>query len=225
VPGALPYGSYLVTPLAPRSTVEGSWRLSSFACDPGDRVGTEETGTMVVPLALNAAEAKCVATFQLVPSTRLSLALRFAGDTSERDRPAVLSVTCTDGSTGVVVLPANDFTERSLPQPLGFLDATQCTVDRPDDGAASSSTTSVSAALDPAPGNAPLSLPGRVEIKRDVAEYQVTVTITYTATDEPPRQATVLDTFRVLPVALIGAGLVGLGLVILLVMVVRSRAV
>jgi hypothetical protein len=225
VPAALPYGSYLVTPLPPKSTVEGSWRLSSFACDPGDRVGGEDTGTTVIPLALNAADAKCVATFQLVPATRLGVALRFSGETSGRDGPAVLSVTCTDGSIGRVVLPANDFTERSLPLPLAFLDATQCTVDRPADGAASAVATSVSATLDPAPGNAPLSLPGRVEIKRDVTEYQVTVTISYTATDEGPRQATVLDTFRVLPVALIGAGLVGIGLVILLVMVVRSRAV
>jgi hypothetical protein len=109
--------------------------------------------------------------------------------------------------------------------PLGFLDATRCTVSQPVDGAATTANASVSAALTPAPGNAPLSLPGTVEVSKDIDEYTITVTISYAVTEAPPRQATVLDTFRVLPVALIGAGLVGIGLVILLVMVVRSRTV
>jgi hypothetical protein len=225
VPAALRLGSYLVTPLAPRSTVEGSWRLSSFACDPGDPASSQTSGADVVPLAVGRPDARCVATFLFEPSTRLQLTLRFAGDTAGRSGAAVLQVLCADGSQGRVVLPADDYTERSLPQPLGFLDPTRCAVDRPDDGAAVPARASVTAVLDPAPGNAPLALPGSVAVARDVPDYTVTVTISYTAIEAAPRQATVLGTFRVLPVALIGAGLVGIGLVILLVMVVRSRTV
>jgi hypothetical protein len=225
VPSALDYGSYLVTPLAPAATVDGAWRLSSFSCDPGDAAASGATGANVVPLRLDAPDAKCVATFQFVPATKLQVTLRFDGDTTGRSAAASLTVTCADGSSGAIILPPDDNTDRSLPQPLGFLAPTTCTLDRPADGAAIGTTATATAVLDPAPGNAPLSLPGRVDIKRDVDEYLVTVTITYEANQDTPQQATVLNTFRILPVALIGAGLVGLGLVILLVMVVRSRGV
>jgi hypothetical protein len=225
LPGALDYGSYLVTPLAPPSTVDGAWRLSSFSCDPGDPAASGAAGANVVPLRLDAPDAKCVATFQFVPATKLQVTLRFDGDTTGRSAAASLTVKCDDGSSGAIILPTDDNTDRSLPQPLGFLAPTTCTVNRPDDGAAVTTTATTTAVLDPAPGNAPLSLPGRVDIKRDVDEYLVTVTITYAANQDTSRQATVLNTFRILPVALIGAGLVGLGLVILLVMVVRSRGV
>ncbi len=225
VPAALDYGSYLITPLAPQSSVDGAWRLSSFACDPGDAAASGATGASVVPLRLDESDAKCVATFQFVPSTKLQVTLRFDGDTTGRSAAASLTVKCDDGSSGAVILPLDDNTDRSLPQPLGFLDPTSCVIDQPEDGAAITATGSITAVLDPAPGNAPLSLPGKVDIKRDVDEYLVTVTITYAANADTPQQATVLNTFRILPVALIGAGLVGLGLVILLVMVVRSRGV
>jgi hypothetical protein len=225
VPATLDYGSYLVTPLAPAATVDGAWRLSSFTCDPGDPAASGAAGANVVPLRLDAPDAKCVATFQFVSATKLQVTLRFDGDTTGRSAPASLTVKCDDGSTGAIILPVDDNTDRSLPQPLGFLAPTSCVIDRPDDGAAVGTTATTTAVLDPAPGNAPLSLPGRVDIKRDVDEYLVTVTITYETNRDTPQQATVLNTFRILPVALIGAGLVGLGLVILLVMVVRSRGV
>jgi hypothetical protein len=219
LPAALDFGSYLIMPLAPKSTVEGTWKLTSLACDPG------EPGTGVVELTLKSTSASCVATMQFVPATRMQVTLRFSGEPAGRSSPAVIEVRCDDGSKGRAVLPAEDLTARSLPVPLAFLDATRCTVDRPFDGAATAASASVSAALTPAPGNAPLSLPATVEIGRDIDEYTIVVTVSYTVTDGAPRQATVLDTFRVLPVALIGAGLVGIGLVILLVMVVRSRTV
>ena len=225
VPGALDYGSYLITPLAPQSSVDGAWRLSSFTCDPGDAAGSGAAGANVVPLRLDAPDARCVATFQFVPSTKLQVTLRFDGDTTGRSAAASLTLKCDDGSSGAIILPVDDNTDRSLPQPLGFLDPASCIIDQPEDGAATTATATITAVLDPAPGNAPLSLPGKVDIKRDVDEYLVTVTITYEANEDTPQQATVLNTFRILPVALIGAGLVGLGLVILLVMVVRSRGV
>jgi hypothetical protein len=225
VPAGLDFGSYLVTPLAPAATIDGDWRLSSFSCDPGDAAASGATGAEVVPLHVSAADAKCVATFQLVASTKLQLTLRFDGDTTGRSGDASITLHCDDGSTGAVILPAGDNTDASLPQPLAFTDPAACIIESPDAGAALTAHATTTAVLDPAPGNAPLSLPGKLDVKRDVDEYTVTVTLTYTATGEPPQQATVLDTFRILPVALIGAGLIGLGLVILLVMVFRSRGV
>jgi hypothetical protein len=225
VPDALDFGSYLITPLAPAATIDGSWRLSSFACDPGDAAASGATGADVVRLRPGAADATCVATFQLVNSTKLQLMLRFNGDTTGRSGDATITIHCDDGSSGAVVLPAGDNTDASLPEPLAFGAPAGCVIEAPDDGAALTAHATATAVLDPAPGNAPLSLPGKLDVKREIDEYTVTVTLAYTATDEPAQQATVLNTFRILPVALIGAGLVGLGLVILLVMVVRSRGV
>jgi len=221
----VPFGSYLVTPLAPPSTVDGSWQLGSFTCDPGDKAGAGIDNVDVVPLTAGTDQAKCVATFQFVAAPTLQLVLRFAGEPDGRASPAVIEVACDDGSHGRVVLAAADLTEQQLPAKLGFLDPSRCIVQPPADGAAPGAAASVAAELSPAFGNAPLSLPASVDISHDVGEYTVTVTITYHAATDVPRQARILTNPKVLPVALIGAGLVGLGLVILMVMVVRSRGV
>jgi hypothetical protein len=227
VPAALPLGAYVVTPLPPLATVDGSWRLSSFACDPGESQELPNVGADVVPLTAGEADAKCTATYLFTEAHQLQVTVRFAGSTSGRAGPVVLELDCADGSTGRVVLPLGDNSEATLPTPLGFLDPTRCMIERPSAPAASGATVDVAATLDPAPGNAPLSIPGVVtigeEAGKDVDLYTVTVTVTFTADDAPPTQQKVLDTFRVLPVALIGAGLVGIGLVILLIMVLRSR--
>jgi hypothetical protein len=225
LPDALDFGSYLITPIAPASTVDGAWRLSTFTCDPGDPAASGQAGAMVVPLGPGDGDAKCVATFQFVAATKLQVILRFGGDPGGRSGPAGLQVQCDDGSTGAVLAAGGDFTDATLPESLAFLDPTTCTVPSPDDAVAGNARASVTAALDPVPGNAPFSLPGKIDVQRDVDEYTLTVTITYHEDDQPAQQATVLRTFRILPVALIGVGLVGLGLVILLVMVVRSRGV
>jgi len=125
------------------------------------------------------------------------------------------------------VLGGADNGEASLPAPLGFLSPTKCTVDRPQTPAAKNAEVSVTGSVDPNPGNAQLTIPGVVEIGADNANdtegYTVVVTVTFDTDAAVPTQQKVLDTFRVLPVALIGAGLVGLGLLILLIMVLRSR--
>ncbi|MEV0132003.1 hypothetical protein AB0H83_26505 [Dactylosporangium sp. NPDC050688] len=227
VPGALPLGEYLVTPLPPLATVDGSWRLSSFACDPGESQDVPNVGADVVPLTAAEPAAKCTATYLFEEAHQLQVTVRFAGSTSGRGGPVVLDLECTDGSTGRVVLPEGDNSEATLPTPLGFLDPARCTVQRPSAPVAGGATVTVGATLDPAPGNAPLAIPGTVAIGEDAGKdvdlYTVTVTVTFTADDAAPTQQKVLDTFRILPVALIGAGLVGIGLVILLVMVLRSR--
>ncbi|MET7425320.1 hypothetical protein [Dactylosporangium sp. NPDC005555] len=227
LPATLPLGDYLVTPIPPLATVDGSWRLSSFACDPGESQDVPNVGADVVPLTAGGSAAKCTASYLFVEAHQLQVTVRFAGSTSGRGGPVVLDLECTDGSTGRVVLPEDDNSEAALPAPLGFLDPTKCTVQRPKAPVSGAATVSVGATLDPAPGNAPLGIPGTVaigeEAGKDVDLYTVTVTVTFTADDAAPTQQKVLDTFRVLPVALIGAGLVGIGLVILLIMVLRSR--
>ncbi|MDG6104951.1 hypothetical protein Daura_04615 [Dactylosporangium aurantiacum] len=227
MPAALPLGEYLVTPLPPLATVDGSWRLSSFACDPGESQDVPNLGADVVPLTAAEPAAKCTATYLFDEAHQLQAVVRFAGSTSGRGGPIVLDLECTDGSTGRVVLPEDDNSEATLPAPLGFLDPARCTVQRPSAPVSGGATVTVGATLDPAPGNAPLAVPGAVAIGEDAGKdvdlYTVTVTVTFTADDAAPTQQKVLDTFRILPVALIGAGLVGIGLVILLVMVLRSR--
>ncbi|MGI5247250.1 prealbumin-like fold domain-containing protein [Dactylosporangium sp. CA-139066] len=228
VPGSLAFGDYLVTPVPPVSTVDGSWRLSSFACDPGDNPDMPDVAADVAHLSAGRPAAKCTATFLFDPARQLQVTVRFAGNVDGRAGAVVLDVQCEDGSSGRAVLAAEDNSEASLPAPLGFLSPTRCMVQRPTAPAAKSAQVSVTATLDPNPGKGPLAIPGTVEIAADNAadepEYTVVVTVTFDTSEAPPTQQKVLDTFKVLPVALIGAGLVGLGLLILLIMVLRSRA-
>ncbi|MEV6925949.1 hypothetical protein AB0M46_15850 [Dactylosporangium sp. NPDC051485] len=229
VPGSLPFGEYLVTPVPPVSTVDGSWRLSSFACDPGESQDTPNVGADVVPLSAGSASAKCTASYIFEPARQLQVTVRFAGNVTGRAGAVVLDVDCEDGSTGRVVLAADDNGEAQLPTPLGFLGPTKCTVQKPVAPVAKGAEADIVAIVDPAPGGPRLTMPGVVDIGADNAaadtqEYDVTVTVTFSTADAGPTQQKVLDTFRVLPVALIGAGLVGIGLLILLIMVLRSRA-
>ena len=62
-----------------------------------------------------------------------------------------------------------------------------------------------------------------MDIGGDIGQYTVTVTVTFNSSEVAPTEQKVLDTFRVLPIALIGAGLVGIGLLVLLIVVLRSR--
>ncbi|MFG2037415.1 hypothetical protein [Dactylosporangium sp. NPDC048998] len=227
VPKSLPFGEYLVTPVPPISTADGGWRLSSFACDPGESQDMPNLGADVVPLAAANAAAKCTATYIFEPARQLQVTLRFAGNVDGRAGAVVLDVDCEDGSTGRAVLGDSDNGEASLPAPLGFLSPTRCTIQRPQAPATKNAEVSIAANVDPNPGSAQLAIPGVVQIGADNAadaqEYTVIVTVTFDTGEATPTQQKVLDTFRVLPVALIGAGLVGIGVVILLVMVLRSR--
>jgi hypothetical protein len=231
VPQSLPFGDYVVTPVPPISTADGGWRLTAFACDPGPAQDTASLGADVVRLAAANAAAKCTATYTFEPARRLQATVRFAGNVDGRAGAVVLDVDCEDGSTGRVVLGGSDNSEASLPAPLGFLSPTRCTIQRPRTPATKTAEVSIAATLNPSPGG-PLAVPGTVEIGADSAtetatgaeEYTVVVTVTFDTSEAAPTQQRVLDTFRVLPVALIGAGLVGIGLVLLLIMVVRSRA-
>ncbi|WP_432985717.1 prealbumin-like fold domain-containing protein [Dactylosporangium sp. CA-233914] len=228
VPGSLAFGEYLVTPVAPLSTVEGSWRLSSFACDPGQSQAMPNVGADVVPLAVTNAAAKCTATYIFDPARQLQLKVRFSGNVDGRAGALVVDVDCEDGSTGRTVLGGEDDTEATLPTPLGFLSPTRCTVGQPQAPATKNAKVTVTATVEPNPAGGSFAIPGTVQIGADNAadaqEYTVTVTVAFDTTEAAPTQQKVLDTFKVLPVALIGAGLVGIGLVILLIMVLRSRA-
>ncbi|WP_426510092.1 prealbumin-like fold domain-containing protein [Dactylosporangium sp. McL0621] len=227
VPGSLTFAEYLVTPIAPLSTVDGGWRLSSFACDPGESSGTDEGAAAAVPLSKADAAAKCTATYTFEPARQLQLTVRFAGSAAGRAGALVVDIDCEDGSSGRAVLGGDDNGEASLPAPLGFLSPTKCTVQPLQAPAAKNAQVSFAGSVDPNPGSGPLAIPGVVQVgadnAQDTEEYTVVVTVTFDMGKAGPTQQKVLDTVRVLPVALIGAGLVGLGLLILLIMVLRSR--
>ncbi|WP_432835074.1 prealbumin-like fold domain-containing protein [Dactylosporangium sp. CA-092794] len=227
VPQSLRFGGYLVTPIPPLATADGTWRLTSFACDPGESQELPNLGADVVPLTVADAAGRCTASYLFEPARQLQVTLRFAGSVEGRAGPVMLDVDCADGSTGRVVLDAGDNGEASLPAPLAFLGPTRCTIGQPDAPATKDASVTFAATLDPAAGSSQLVVPGPVEIGADNAQdgqqYTVVVTVTFDAAQAAPTQQKVLDTFRVLPVALIGAGLVGIGLVILLIMVLRSR--
>jgi hypothetical protein len=212
-------GAFFVTPIAPKSTVAGGWQLGRFECDAGG-ANPGKNGALAIAVA---ADVQCTATYQFVPATRLQVTLRFEGEPDARASAAVVELSCRDGSSGRVVLPASDLSDKGLPEPLGFLEPTTCTVRRVSTGETPDGRVNVVATLSPAPGNAPMSLPATFDVARETEEYVLTVTAAYEAGRVRPDQARVFDNSNLLPIALIGGGLVGLGLVMLLVMVVRSR--
>ena len=234
LPGTLPAGGYLVTALAPRTTVDGGWKLSAFDCGSSeasqasimepDQDGERPPGPLIVTLRPGAATSVCTATWRFVRSTQLQIVLRAEGQPAARDGSAVVEVSCVDGSTGRVVLgAADDSPEGDLPSPLTFLAATSCTITLAETGTSHGRSVTV-ATVDPAQATASPALPTTVRLGRDVALYTVTIVETFEGTSASPSVASPFRTFQAMPVVLLGAGLVGVGILVLLIIVVRWRS-
>jgi hypothetical protein len=222
LPQQLPLGGYQLTPVPPRSTVDGGWQLTAFTCTPGG--AADATGTVRLTLTPAAPDVTCTATYKLVAATRLQLVVRADGSADGRRAAAVVEVTCKDGSAGRAVLGVDDASQANLPEPLSFLEPTSCMVTQPANGAVEGTAVDVSALLDPATGNGPLTLPAQVDVVRDVPAYTVTVTDRFAAPARAPHRATLLHSFKVLPAALVGVGMFTLGALVLAGLVLRRRA-
>lgn len=232
--GSLASGAYLVTPIAPRTAADGGWKLSTFDCAGGvaeqksimdpDQDGDRPPGPLVVTLRPGADPTTCTATWRFVNATRLRLSLQVQGGATGRDSDAAIEVHCADGSTGAVVLEAHDeATERSLDVPMTFLAPTQCTITHSATGITDGVEVVTLATIDPAAGSAPLLLPATVDLRREVAEYTVTVVETVGGASASAEPSPVFKTFRALPLVLVGAGLVGVGVLVLLIVVARWK--
>ncbi len=222
LPKQLPFGAYEVTSPAPLSTVEGGWKLTTFACDPGQASGGA-AGMIAVKLAPEAPQATCTATYQFVAATRLQVVARAEGSPGARIGPVLLEVTCADGSAGLVVQPAAELSPQTLPETLSFLDVTSCTVRQTSAGIGEHGTVLAAVVVDPAAGGGTLTLPAQIDILRDIALYTVTVTNTFSGSGDE-HEARFPESFRMLPAALIGSGMVGIGALILLILVARRRS-
>ncbi|MBT8227713.1 MAG: hypothetical protein HKP61_14365, partial [Dactylosporangium sp.] len=232
--GSLAAGAYLITPIAPRVTERGGWRLATFDCTDSeprqlaamapDQDGERVPGPLVVTLRPGAPAVVCAVNWQFIQATRLRITLRVDGPPTNLDSPGVVEVRCVDGSAGRVVLsPTGDILEASLVSPLSFLAETQCTITHPATGLADTIQVVTMARVEPAAGNVPLLLPLTVDIRRDVEDYTVTIVELIEAPSESPTPHPVFKTFRSLPYVLAGAGLVGLGALLLLLLVARWR--
>jgi hypothetical protein len=79
--------------------------------------------------------------------------------------------------------------------------------------------------VESAPGNAPLAVPATVALGTPGSDVRLAVVLSY---DGPPvgevsRGTKALNSFSVMPLVLIGSGLVGIGAATLLVVVARRR--
>jgi hypothetical protein len=243
LPAQLPFGAYLVTPVPPSSTVDGSWELSSLACDPagpggapggaggapggaGGAPGGTAPAAVRVELAA-AADVTCTATYRRNPSTRLRVAVRAEGSAFGRDGPVVLEVSCGDGSLGRVVLAAGQAGPADLPEALAFLEPTGCTITQVAAGLAEGGSVVTTASLDPdgagATAEAGLSLPVRIDVARDVPAYTVMVTDRFEAPANGPRRATFRPSTALLPIALAGLAMIVIGLLVLTGLALRRR--
>jgi hypothetical protein len=222
VPAGLPFGAYLLVPLPPLATVDASWRLTGLGCQPGNAAGADAK-VVRVDLATASSTVECTATYQMIPATRLYLAVRADGGARGA---AVVNIACADGSTGRIVLPPDVDGALDLPEPLTFAEKTNCTVSLDE---ASERPLAASLVVETGPGNAPLALPATVALDQSAegqrgAEVRLAATLTYNSADGPDDgDGGALESFKVLPFALIGSGLIGIGAAVLLVLVARRR--
>ncbi|GIJ51104.1 hypothetical protein Val02_79900 [Virgisporangium aliadipatigenens] len=219
LPQSVPFGAYIVVPVPPVSTADASWRLAGLGCQPGNAAGADSL-SLRVDVNASTAAVECTATYQQQPAIRVRVALRAEGPGQNTD--AVVDVSCGDGSAGRAVLAGDESGPSELPTPLSFADKTPCTVSLPE---GADRPKAAALLVEPAPGNAPLPLPATVALDQPGTEYTLTVTLVYEGEDEGGQKtaAGALNSFTVLPFALIGSGLVGIGAAILLVMVARRR--
>jgi hypothetical protein len=223
VPREVDSGIYLVTAIPPRSDLTGGWKLSSFSCDPTER--NPVTGALArVALTPGGPDPVCTATYQFEPSTVLLVTLRGTGAPAGRAEPAVLEVSCVDGSSGRVVLDAGS-ADDGLPQPLAFLEPTSCTITQPATGAARTSEVKTTAAFDPPDSDGGASLPAQVDVVRTVAKYTVAVTDHFGQPADDGRQTSILDELAAHPAVLVGIGIFTLGALIFMGVLLRRRMV
>lgn len=224
VPKDLPFGSYLITAIPPRSTESSGWRLTTFACTPSDKVATAGAAIRVT-LTPGGADPVCTASYQSEPTTRLQVSVQATGSPDGRRGPAIVEVSCVDGSAGRVLLAADDSGRTTLPEALAFLEPTNCTITQPSNGAAQASLVRATAVVEPSSGDGPLDLPSQVDVARDVALYTFSVTDEFGQPTTMPDHTSFLDELRALPIALVGIGTVGLGALIFLGVLLRRRVV
>jgi hypothetical protein len=231
LPGSLPFGTYLVIPVAPLTTVDSAWRLTSLGCSPGTS-GGPDTRALAIEVRPATPTVDCTATYEPVRATELRVTMQVEGTATAATAPIVVDVACTDGSTGRLVLPSGDQASTDLPAPLVFTADTNCTVGL---GEGTERPFTASLVNQAAAGNAPLALPATVAVRPPDADssadpsagdIRLSVTLGYTAmggNGADKKKPGVIDSFALLPVALIGAGLIGIGAAVLLVMVARRR--
>jgi hypothetical protein len=222
LPATLPAGAYVVTPIAPPTTAEGSWKLSSLGCDPVT-AAIGDGGAILVTLSAGTPDVECTASYQFVAATRMQVVLRFEGEPAARESAAVIEVSCDDGSIGRVVLLTEDYSSVSLPEPLTFLEPTRCTVTEPSNGVRKGSTVSLTGVMEPAAGNAPVLIPTAIDVVPESGLLTLTLISTYTTQRAVETRAGAMRSFKALPIALIGSGVFGLGALMLLVILARWR--
>jgi hypothetical protein len=159
-----------------------------------------------------------------VPALRLRVAVSADGASVTRAGPVVVEVACADGSAGRAVLGIQDVDAQDLPQPLSFAEPTTCRVNVPAAGGADDASFEESAVFEPAARQSTLTLPATVTLDRAGTEYRVTVSRNYrpaaAAGPEPD-----VGSWRILPAALIGSGMIGIGALLILMVLLRRRSV
>jgi hypothetical protein len=226
VPASLAFGSYLLTPVPPLTTVDSAWKLTSLGCSPGAS-GGPDSQAIKIDLTPQAAAVECTATYEMVKAAQLRLRMEVESG-SPRPEAIVLDVTCVDGSAGRAVIGGGLEGPVDLPRPLVFAADTSCTV-----ALAEGTERPINASLvnESAAGNAPLPLPATVAVviggsgaSAEPADLRLRVALSYggPGVDERRRSGPI-DSFGFLPVALIGSGLIGIGAAVLLVLVARRR--
>jgi hypothetical protein len=222
VPRDLGFGTYLITAVAPRSTLSTGWRLGALRCDPGN-AAPAGGATVRVALTPDGPDPVCTATYQAEPTTRMQVTLRATGAPTARQDAAIVEVSCVDGSGGRLVLSADAGERAELPEPLAFLEPAACVIAQPASGVGRTGTVRTSAVREPSTGGGPVELPLQLDVARDVTEYTIAVTNDFSDPLTVASSASFLDELRAGPFIAAGIGMFGFGGLIFLRLVLRRR--
>lgn len=140
---AEPTSSYIIKEQTPPISNAGSWRLVSVGCGP-NIVVVSRTGSAAAVVQLDPAhpDAVCSFTNQFDPAGTLTVTKNTSADASLRPNPAMLALSCTDGTAATLTVApgaaAATASPTTLPRP------TACRISEPQTGAATGVTVTTS---------------------------------------------------------------------------------
>jgi len=173
-------GQWYVVPTAPVDTSAGHWMLtSSPTCNApaqyATNIGKEQLrvhpSNPVVPHIV------CSYIYSFVKASTLQVTKVVTGVAADRSGPIVLDVSCADGSSASLTVPAASSGPVSLSSPLSFTADTECQVVETSSGVAPGGAVAVTSAV--TINGQPVSAdPANFLVPADAASNDVVVTLT-----------------------------------------------
>ncbi|MFZ4721063.1 MAG: prealbumin-like fold domain-containing protein [Ilumatobacteraceae bacterium] len=153
------YGSWFITPVAPKATAAGRWQIAATpTCNVSAAATNVGAELLDVRVGADAPDLVCDYVYRFVAPSTLDVVKVFGPERAGQQAPVIIDISCEDGTTARLTVPVGSGPKR-LPAPLAFVFPTLCTIVETDDGGG---------------GN--------------VVERTVTVTVDGVASQQPPEE-------------------------------------